>query len=1802
MIKGFLYLFILLPLFARAHWEEVFSNDEDPAIFHHVNVITGNLYLSFQDHLIEGAKPLPIIRSYSSAGALEATTLGPDHALKELRGGWLIQTGWGLFPHANLLITTGDNLKSTKVYLPEPSGGTIVYVYSGLSKGVLTLKPECKGGQSLGVLSAKNNLKNYRMEIYLGKGKIKLFLPTGGYRLYQDKGNNSVNKRIYFLLTEEMLPSGHRIHYGYDKEKRLVHVALKTPNQNKTLSELNFDLKRTKTPYQICINTSDGKNFNYKAMDFKYRDYLFEVWSNARFFESLDYQQGRKGIGARVQSVKFERKNQFQVEYYLPPDHHHENRWCHHPNEKPFHIDRVQRIQAPLGPNGEMVEIAHFSYAKNHTDVRDVNKLLQRFHHDGKSLQLIEYFDEKDRLFSSIRFIYDQERLKSKVFLNATGEPLFAKTFQYDSVGNVIEETFWGNISGSASSFTLNNTQDALTGAESYRKKYQYVPGINVPQIEEEEEGITYRYTYKPGTDLVTSKLICDGTKVLIRNFYSYNEDNLVVSEIVDDGSAADPNDLSQITFRQIKQHSLDAATGLVKSTTESYLDVKSSREIIHKTTENQYSTAKKVIQESISDSRGKNRYTLHTEYNEQGQVTKKTNPLGQVSDYQYDPQGRVIKSKEIGQPEKIHTYDAAGRLIEVKEIDKAGNVKVTRSSYDAKGRLLAQVDARGNTTEQTYDAFGRCLSTRFPAAFDEKGNAYRPTIELAYDISGNIALEKSPRGETTQTSYNAFRKPTRIIHADKKETLHYYNKNGSVAKTICQDKSEIHYTYDLFKRMTSKTIYSSSQEKLSTETWQYNAFHLLSHTDPQGLTATYTYDFAGRKMGENAGGRITTHTYDDLGFQERITQGEMTSVKIHDVGGRVIEQWDEDAQGTIENRMTFFYNNENKKAKALRHTSQGVSTDLFEYDSEGRLTRHIDPYGQSTQIFYNEKNKNDLGQAILQKTTIDPLGNQTCEIFDAANRLIAVEKKNPQNQIVAKEQIFYDCSGNKSKIISTIFHETRPQKILTTIWEHDEMGRVIKEIESNRKITTYSYDAKGRLSRKILPRGIALSYCYDATDRLLEIASSDRSVHYQYLYDLGKDPIAIVDLVNNIRIERQYNNFGDVIQEIHPAGYSLHWEYDSQGRCTRMSLPDNSSIAYHYQGLHMRSIKRISSANKTLYEHRYAAFDPNGHVTKDELALELGNLLTQRDLMERPVLQQSSWQSLAMSFGPSGLVSEVQSSLHGNKKYSYDPLSQLIQEGDHSYRFDSLGNPTEYEVNDLNQITSKPEEKIIYDEDGNPQQRITSQGTIQYSYDALGRLTSLTFPQKRKVLFFYDPLSRLYAKVNLIYRNSQYLSEGKLFFLHDKDREIGLLDSQQRILQLKVLGLGIKEDIGAAIALELQGEIFVPLHDFQGNIIALVNSNGQLLESYSFQAFGVEKLSTPSPLNPWRFCSKRSEEGLVFFSKRFYDPSLGRWLTPDPSGFTEGSNLYLYVLNNPLNRLDLFGLISEAVFPNIRIEASIQTIQLLASARGKIFLVPGSIEGVPVDFVVANGAFHQLNFSPEELQTGKVNIIDHLHELLPKESSVIGIVTAQNGIGYELKDYIPDMCNSIVDLLHSDTLFLAPHHPSQGFNKDTFRLAIHKWGAETETKSVSLTRQFLVGISERIYKINPQLLWLHIAHSEGGLLGNRAIQGMTPDQQSLLKKQLYIYAFGPVEPIPRNYGLDVKNFYSTKDYLTHKEGYEANPKDYNVHFLPSISKWHEKNLFYVDHMFKGATYQKGLQINMYDLSISPGFYHAQVR
>ena len=1779
MVFKFLFL-IVFPFVLFSGSENIFSENEDPSLFHHVNVISGHLNLHFEDVTSNGTLPISLFRSYSSSGALEKSTSNDDLIYEHLRKGWQIKNGWDFLPHIALVIYPNVKNKLIKAHIAEPNGRVISYKYSHKrDKNTIFLIPEGPITPSLTKISKRTNPRYNQLKLDLRTGRATLLLPNGGKRKYKGKPVKKFEydkqpfRFTFYLLQDEKLSSKEHYLYHYDDETNLTRIESTNPDKDKIYAWIGFEkISRKDKPYSILAKTSDGKEIHYRSILDDRRRYLTSAASNARPHQKINYESSRSGTGLRVSSAEVEGSKLFHATYYG--------------EENPNHIDKVRKITAPFGEDGKEINLASFIYYPNHTDVRDSEGLLTRYHHDSHKLISIEYFDADDNLYSSQKFYFKEGNIHSKVKFDREKRPLFAKSFAYKD-GNLIKESVWGNLTGVITPLQVDDKGNP-SGTDSYSRSFTYDKNDLLIR-ESEEEGPTFEYSYKPGTDLLLTKLTKDPKGDLFkRESFSYDEDNLLIEEIVEDGFC---------TF--IKNFRRKRNDGCICIISESYLDPETGDEELLKKVLLQYKNGL-VWNEKIFDANNTFCYRTQTEYNSFGQVSKKITPLGKTNTYIYNKLGLLESSKEVGSFEKLYQYDKANRQTICLEPETNKSIETT---YDPKGRVLSLTDERGNSTTHTYDSFGNRIKTTLP-----KSGGHFPTFHFKYDINNNLIYTRAPAGEETHTSYNIFQNPTEIIQADGTKVLYVYNKNGTLARTIQPDGSYIDYDYDFLHRVIAKKIVGSRNRVLSREKWIYEGSFLKKYINSVGLETIYTYDGAGRKIREEAEGRTISYSYNALGFLESTSTGASTHYTRHNKEGEVVEEWDEDGVHDPENHMQFFYDEENRKVKAVRITSEGPATDHFHYQ-KGRLIKHIDPNGAETSFDYNEEYENEFGEKVLQRVSTDPIQNQTIETHDVGGRIVKREKRAPLGNTTSKEEFFYDLSGNRIGWISHVFSDTHKIQEKSIHWHFDEMGRVTEQIEGDEKITSYSYGKMGRITTKTLPSETKLFYEYDSLGRMLSQCSSDNTINYMYFYQRGPDPTQIIDYIHDISLDREYNLFGELIFETNPH-CRLSWEYDTQGRCTSFTLPDQSQVSYTYSGSHMTAVSRITSQGDTHYQHQYLEFDPNGHVAKESLILDLSEITSSRDLLERPSTQSSSYLDQSISYGLSGLVMKKENSLLGPKKYTYDFLNQLTSEDENQYHFDSLGNPTEFQINHLNQITETPTCSLTYDLDGNPLERSSPSASTQYSYDALGRLIEIT-KEDSTAHYYYDAFSRLFAKE----KNGE-----KSYYLYDQDKEIGRFDESNNLIEFKTLGLGIQGDIGAAIAIELHGEIFAPLHDFGGNIVALIDSTGEIAETYNLDAFGKEPSS--HYINPWRFSSKRHESDLIFFGLRFYDPSLCRWLTPDPSGFSDGANLYLFVQNNPQNRLDLFGLFSADLFSDenrlvdlqINVDiASIPRIHQIATLRASAIL-----NGQHIDCIVSCGHWHLLQFTQEEKKSGVVNILNHFHELTPESGSYIGLLTLGNGINVGTEEHMK-MCDSLSQKI-GGTLLISLHnstnvdrfsHPffvilagmsSKLFGLGADILRTQQERAGVSTKMVQQSSQIYAFLAQQINKINPECALLSVFHSEGGVIGRRSYEIMSAGEKEITRRNRHILALGPAMAIPMDQEASVVNIYSEKDYVTGfgPFGYAKhfmNDLNYDIRVATCISPIKDRNLLIADHGYLKPTYSNAEDDFIKDLNRSIPFY-----
>jgi RHS repeat-associated protein len=94
-----------------------------------------------------------------------------------------------------------------------------------------------------------------------------------------------------------------------------------------------------------------------------------------------------------------------------------------------------------------------------------------------------------------------------------------------------------------------------------------------------------------------------------------------------------------------------------------------------------------------------------------------------------------------------------------------------------------------------------------------------------------------------------------------------------------------------------------------------------------------------------------------------------------------------------------------------------------------------------------------------------------------------------------------------------------------------------------------------------------------------------------------------------------------------------------------------------------------------------------------------------------------------------------------------------------------------------------------------------------------------------------------------------------------------------------------------------------------------LTDDEGDVVDGYTYDVFGAIRAQSGSSDNYWLFTGEQREADfdLYYLRARYYDPETGRFLSQDPlfgrDRQTQTQNPYPYVMNNPLNLRDPYGL-----------------------------------------------------------------------------------------------------------------------------------------------------------------------------------------------------------------------------------------------------------------------------------------------------
>ena len=377
----------------------------------------------------------------------------------------------------------------------------------------------------------------------------------------------------------------------------------------------------------------------------------------------------------------------------------------------------------------------------------------------------------------------------------------------------------------------------------------------------------------------------------------------------------------------------------------------------------------------------------------------------------------------------------------------------------------------------------------------------------------------------------------------------------------------------------------------------------LLTKTDKNGVTTSYTYDIHGRVLKETVGNLSTAYTYDSNSNILTITDAEGTTSYTYDVTNRTVSK-ETPVFGTttyaydITQGLPIGYTGESTetdgytvvkvydKTGKLVEVQDGADVTSYEYYPNGSLKRTTLPNGVTSEYVYHENNKlktletrNGVQTIEAYQYAYDGAGNMTAKLdakgiteytYTGLSQLLTVLEPSGRHT-----EYSYDGAGNRlSEVVSEDDSE------ITTTYEINSQNRLVCSVEESdeeSETTDYTYDDAGNLTQKTASAETAV-YDYNSKNQMI-MADAEGSVvtntfnfagyrssktvdgvTSDYLYEYDRI-IKEVDSNSNTT----YNVYGINLISKEENGSKAYYIYNGHGDVTGLVDPDGVVIVSYY-------------------------------------------------------------------------------------------------------------------------------------------------------------------------------------------------------------------------------------------------------------------------------------------------------------------------------------------------------------------------------------------------------------------------------------------------------------------------------------------------------------------------------------------------------------------------------------------------------------------------------------------------------------
>jgi RHS repeat-associated protein len=697
---------------------------------------------------------------------------------------------------------------------------------------------------------------------------------------------------------------------------------------------------------------------------------------------------------------------------------------------------------------------------------------------------------------------------------------------------------------------------------------------------------------------------------------------------------------------------------------------------------------------------------------------------------------------------------------------------------------------------------------------------------------------------------------------------------------------------------------------------------NLTSHTDPEAKVWNYVYDAKHRVLTLKNPLNITTVTnvYDALGRVQSQTvprQTGSTTFNLYFSGYRNIE---EDAAG----RQTVYFFDEQKHLVGVQNALGQKS--VKSYDGQNHVVAVTDPKNNTTRYLYNGKNNlikttNPLGKyfthtydSLFHLTGVtDPLGHLVKIEYDSEHHPIKTTV-SPASGVSISTQTSYQANGlvsattDGSGVVTTLTQDSRgnPASSKTATapaiqYAYDPVGRMSSLTDQVGAKTSFIYDKRSLLTGSTDPLGktVSLTYYADGTPRTITDrkgrattltytpTGKTNTVAYQngttvaYTYDQNDNLTKMQDTLGASTYT--YDAVNRLASATDPRGFGIAYTRDANGNVTKVTYPGNKTVSYTYDAVNRLKTVSIDWLAKTAAY----VYDDAGRMTG---------------------LTQFNATSTLYAYDNANRLTSLDNRLAGTGS------SLAI----YAYTLDANGNRTGIDQTVPLAITATPSSTSYTMNAKKNRLATTTAGTVTtaYTYDLEGQLAT-----KTGETYTFDDAHRLAATAAGTVTNTySYNGAGNRLeatrngavtrYVYDAGGNLLAEANSSNVIQkYYIYGDGLLAMVTSANAL------YCYHYDGTGHTVALTDASAAVVNKYAYTPFGKITNQVEAVAQPFKYAGKfgvmAEPNGNYYMRARYYDPSVGRFISEDPIGFGGGDvNLMAYVGNNPVMGVDPSGLV----------------------------------------------------------------------------------------------------------------------------------------------------------------------------------------------------------------------------------------------------------------------------------------------------